>query len=124
MDKTIDENPLTGREFYLSVIKHYGFIPQCIKLKEECTELIEVIDKIIEAGITPAQTDTHSSKLLDDFICENVDVAIVIGQFNALLGGDRWWDIKRFKLNRLKDYIKYETEGAEAHTARTDNPRG
>ncbi len=95
-------------DFYLKTINYFGFVNQCYKLKEECQELIEAIDKMHIVREMEAPSNDTSSMALDDFIEECVDVSILIEQFKALLGGDRWNDIKVYKLNRLKELIKYE----------------
>lgn len=88
-----------------SALAHYGPEHQINMLVEEMAEFTQAIMKSRREGV----------QITDSMVSEFVDVMICMEQFGMFLGDygyeDRVQDLKRFKVNRLKERMRSEGVG-------------
>ena len=67
-----------------TIADHYGLDHQCLKLEEECAELIVAL-KHLDANMHPIVSPSQTQKEIDDFLEELADVKIMITQAEYFL---------------------------------------
>lgn len=97
---------MTEQELYKKAIEKYGD-NQLDMLVEECAELIKAVQKLKRAN--DRGTDVELDAAMENFIEEQVDVEIMIGQMKKrnLREGQRA-RIKHMKLTRLAGLLGVE----------------